>query len=282
MKSRTHADSRAARLSGAWPSHGTGLATALLIGLIAAVLLLTGPLGCSDSATRPGVGLPPDSTSVEAQQMALFLSGQLQPPGNLSLQIDRELQGIRGGFASSYPVLDSLNFLCPWIPGMILVQFTPEAAQQIRTGSYHAWDENNQSLGLSWFHLSAYDSLRVYFVTLSFTPLLHPRRLAELYSTLPGALDAGPGGGYFDHSNVYPRQTGQGMSYLFRKAWGDCESGCIASEFWYFTLENGAPHFVGHWAPLQDPTPPAWWPEARLNREAFDAERRYRPLLRTP
>jgi hypothetical protein len=52
-----------------------------------------------------------------------------------------------------------------------------------------------------------------------------------------------------------------GIYYLFRDAWGDCLSGCIFEQFWFYKVEEYVPSFIGHWDPQEDPEEPEWWPE---------------------
>jgi hypothetical protein len=86
---------------------------------------------------------------------------------------------------------------------------------------------------------------------------------------LPGVEVTSPNFIAGDWSNVYARQTQDGLTYLFRKGWGDCPSGCIYSEYWYFSFDGDQPVFVGHWAPTVEPEEPDWWEEARLNKENY-------------
>lgn len=104
---------------------------------------------------------------------------------------------------------------------------------------------------------------------LRFKGRLHGCRLAELYGVLPGTWAVTPSYSRGDRPNVYARQTRDGITYLFRHGWGDCPSGCLYDEYWYFIFEGDQPVFIGHWAPHEDPDEPEWWEEARLNKEHY-------------
>jgi hypothetical protein len=100
------------------------------------------------------------------------------------------------------------------------------------------------------------------FIILSFEGRLHPERLAELYMKIPSVVSAGPNHFFGDWSNVYPWFIDDGLSYLFREAWGDCPSGCMYSCYWYFEATISGVNSIGTWCP---PGPePEWWEEAKI------------------
>ena len=57
-------------------------------------------------------------------------------------------------------------------------------------------------------------------------------------------------------------------SYLFRKAEGDCPSGCIENEYWYFEVTRDGIRYVGTWNGDSHAVP-AWWPDAEINMLDF-------------
>jgi hypothetical protein len=79
---------------------------------------------------------------------------------------------------------------------------------------------------------------------------------------LDGVRYAEPNGFVGDWSNVYPWRLDEGMSYLWRDAWGDCPAGCINSRFWYFRVTDAGIEYVGTFDKWVDPEPP-WWGEAK-------------------
>jgi hypothetical protein len=202
----------------------------------------------------------------EAALMALALSGELVAPDSLYNQVLEELPGIRSTYGDSYGSIQRIRFRAPWVPGMLIIGFDSTTAQMVDDGEYHAWDQLNGQ-----YQVTEIDtfSIRYGYVVLHFNEKYHPRRLAEKYEVLPGVRYAEPNRLGGDFSNVYPRLTTQGITYLFREGWGDCPSGCISNLYWYFDAEWHHPVLIGYWDPQNSPKEPNWWHEAEQNIESY-------------
>jgi hypothetical protein len=199
--------------------------------------------------------------------MALCLSGDLRPPGSLSYRVQTDLTMIRADFGEQHPIVDTLTFIPPWVPSCIMIGFDEASAQQVLNDEYRAWDSLNQEYGVNEISKDLLDWIHV--AVLYFDGILHPKRLGALYGPLPGVRYVEPNGRIGDWSNIYPRLEGEQITYLFRHGWGDCPSGCIHDEYWYFTFEEGLPAFRGTWNPHQTPEEPEWWTEAARNEEGY-------------
>ena len=220
---------------------------------------------CNDNTETPVDFTPKDNE--EAELVALCLSGEIVAPDNLYEQVLHDLAAIRAAFGDSIEAVKGIRFRQPWQPGQLMVGVDDTTAQQILDGEYDAWDDLNEQYeltGMDTRHLAGIGAVLLYF-----RGRLHVWRLAELYGALPGVETTSPNYIIGDGSNVYARQTSDGITYLFRHGWGDCPSGCIYSEYWYFVFEGDQPVFIGHWAPHEDSDEPDWWEEARLNREHY-------------
>ncbi len=203
----------------------------------------------------------------EAELIALCLSGDLVAPDNLYNRVLDDLTVIRSAFGDNFEPINRITFVPPWVVGRLIIGFDDNTAQEVANGEYHAWDELNKRYEVTEIDTHLVESIG--FAWLYFKGRLHPRRLAELYGVLPGVSYTQPSSRLGDSPNVYPRQTGDGITYLFRDAWGDCPAGCIYSEYWYFIFEGNQPVFIGHWAPHENPEEPAWWDEAKQNKEQY-------------
>jgi len=237
----------------------------LLAALVFSCSKSTKNQACNDDSETPIDFTPKENE--EAELAALCLSGELVAPDDLYNQILSDLTAIRATFGDTFEMIDQIRFLTPWVAGCVMIGFDDTTFQQIRDEQYHAWDELNEQ-----YQLIDMDTIPIGHggaVLLSFMGRLNPWRLAELYSVLPGVWSTSPNFIRGDWSNVYARRTQDGITYLFRQGWGDCPSGCIYSEYWYFKFEGDQPVFVGHWAPHEDPNEPNWWEEARLNKEHY-------------
>ncbi len=231
------------------------------------VLFMSGLISCSNNPAGPS---PPDIPAPvprgdeDAELMALCLSGEMTAPEDLYSIIARDLGAIREEYGPSEPIVNQLTFRTPWVVSCVVLVFDTVTDISIRNGTYHAWDELNQTFGLTHFELSSLSHMAVLY----FEGRLHPRRLAELYDKLPG-VRADPNGILGDGPNIYPRKTDSGMSYLFRAAWGDCLSGCIHSEYWYFECTGSRkPAFIGHSDPGRGPKP-VWLLIALMNMHLY-------------
>jgi hypothetical protein len=228
------------------------------------LLLILVIIGCSKSTKYQDYEIP-SWAHEEAELISLCLSGELEAPKRLSKRVLNELATIRSTFGDEFEPITRLVFTPPWLVSCLIVGFDSNSAEQVARGEYRAWDNLNRR-----FHVSRIDTHAIKFraVTLYFEMVLHPRRLAEEYRSLPGVSYAEPNGLIGDFPNVYPRKTLGQLTYLFRHAQGDCPSGCIYSEYWYFVFSGSRPVFVGHWIPSKEPQP-GWWDEAELNRALY-------------
>jgi hypothetical protein len=221
-------------------------------------------IGCSKSTKYREYEIP-SWAHEEAELISLCLSGELEAPEKLSQRVLNELAAIRSTYSDEFEPITGLVFTAPWLVSCLIVGFDSSSAAQVARGEYHAWDDLNRR-----YHVSRIDTHAIKFraVTLYFELVLHPRRLAERYRILPGVSYAEPNGLIGDFPNVYPRKANGHMTYLFRYAQGDCPSGCIYSEYWYFVFSGNLPVFVGHWIPYEE-SQPDWWDEAGLNRALY-------------
>jgi len=233
---------------------------------LAAILVLPLIINCSKS-TRTKCPSRTPKADEEAELIALCLSGKIVAPDNLYEQVLRDLAVIRSTWGDSIQNVDRIRFWTSWVPSCLILGFDDTTTQQLLDGVYDAWDDLNER-----YELTSMDTTHLArdgFVVLYFVGRLHSWRLAESYQDLPGVWAASPNYLPGDWSNVYARQTLTGMGYLFRRGWGDCPSGCLYSEYWYFRVGDNWPTFVGHWVPHEDPNVPDWWEEAKINRDHY-------------
>jgi hypothetical protein len=225
-------------------------------------------INCSNpfsSLTDLDIELTPEDY-VEAELIALCLSGELVAPDDIWDQVLRDLADIRSTHGDTFGSILSIRFSPPWIVGNLIIGFDSSTAQMVANGDYNAWNQLNESYQVTEIDTR---SIRYDWVLVHFKDRLHPRRLAEMYEVLPGVAYAEPNGIMGDRSNIYPRQTFRGITYLFREGWGDCPSGCIYNIYWYFVIEWNRPTFFGQWNPQENPREPDWWNEAKQNIDLY-------------
>ena len=231
----------------------------LVLGAGAACLLLT---QCSridpSSDTRPRYQYA-RSDSLEAHDAALWFSGRLEAPPEIMTTHLFNLKNIRTLYKDSLQ-LDSLlfyeldgRFSVPWVVGEVGAKFDSSSAAQIRNGVYAGWDRlptgmkpdtipgKPDALGWGLFR---------------YKKPYHPRRLAEMYRALPGALLAEANQYlYIDlPRNTLPLRVNGEYAYYFTS------SGVFGNYGVYFKVASGVPRFVGRWTPNPTTKPP-WYGE---------------------
>jgi hypothetical protein len=219
---------------------------------------------------------------LEAKEMALLLGGQIEAPQALTNTILADLEAIRSKYGENIPLVRSVKYYEPWSHSMVL--FLDESALvSYENGNYHEWDALNRQYDatVSRF-LSRIDQSIINRFVVEFNEKYHPRLVAEAYFKLTGVQGISNSGLSGDHPNIYPRQTGDQMTYLFRDAWGDCPSGCIGAHYWYFVCSNKhQPTLIGEYNPTVNQVKPDWWAEATKNIEEFQNQLNI-PELRKP
>lgn len=243
---------------------GTTLASALIIG----ILLMAG-VACEETVeVSPTVTPTPTSTpecnnrdDKNAELMALYLSGNLTAPDELYEQILSDLTAISSKYFNNHSVGE---FTPPWIPSCIYMSFQEECRSQVINGTYDAWNDLNEEYGVKKITAHDYSSI----VTINFYCRLNSERLAELYEDLPGIKYIQPNAPVGDRSNIFPRQTEEGITYLLYWGYGDCPAGCTEKYYSYYVFENEQPMHIGYYDRQQDPEPD-WWSEAEQNWKQF-------------
>ena len=168
---------------------------------------------------------------LEAQQIALELSGELRPPEDLTELIQNDLAAIRAAY---YPQIADISYRPIASPDQIIVGLTDQAMQQFRNGQYHELDQLNALYGVieidDPFH-------RISAIILNFDQVYNTPLLADLYiqDDPPGMRYAQPNyyGGYGSTISAAP------PLYTFIRAWGDCPAGCIYHDYWEFSVQDG-------------------------------------------
>ncbi len=209
--------------------------------------------------------------NAEAEVMAFKLANTILAPQHLYDRIDFNLTTIRNEYGGEYPVLNRIHYrvaMSEWA-SRLTCGVDSMTYIAMKDGSYVAWNYLNSHHQLLDIELSEshYPELNrhKYYARLKFAGRRNMNLLAPQYSALPGIRYCEPLGFIGDASTIYPRLSGEELSYLFRLGWGDCPSGCIHSKFWYFTSDDKEVTFAGYWYPDSIPTPPDWWNEACKN-----------------
>jgi hypothetical protein len=242
----------------------------ILLAALAALAFMAS-CGNEDPATSPtSLVTEPDTTTPrdnqEAEEAALWLSGELLAPQALYETIRDDLAAIRGEFLDSIPDV-AISFRTPWVISEVIVLFTDEARDRFLAREPNDVDSLN-----AVFHATHLDTFRLnvkpYWTLIDFEGRMHPDRLGEVYQAQDDIIWGESNGWIGDWSNVYPWKQGAAMTYLFRHGEGDCPAGCIDNVFWYFRRLAGKTEFVGTYDYWNDPEP-VWWKEAKTAFEYY-------------
>ncbi|TWT87304.1 hypothetical protein Mal64_28420 [Pseudobythopirellula maris] len=174
-------------------------------------------------------GLDLSDPRVEAEYLAVEHSGKLRPPNLLADQIEADLASIR----VENPAMDFIRVLPNWVPGEVLVKFTPAGiADYFLNGEfiflqpYDLGTPTVEQIGSSGYWRVAFDHD------------YHSGRLAKIFDSHHEVLAAEPNGIIGDGNDIVALPD---RRYVFSRGWGDCPAGCINHEYFEFDLSGAAP-----------------------------------------
>jgi len=201
--------------------------------------------------------------STEAVEFAIWLSGELEAPDSLVSELLYNLNYLRYKYGNDYPIVnDAGRFLPPWKLDRVLCNVDSATASLINDDAYTSWDI--LPLSLQPDTMLRYPDI-LGWCSIGFDEMYHPRRLAEIYSTLPGFLICAPsiygfvGGAGF---HFFPGLHGGAISYLYPSPAG------MIQYYYYFRYQGDEPTLIGIWD-ISNESEPDWWPEASLNKYEF-------------
>lgn len=216
-------------------------------------------IGLLDSPNKSG-GLDLSATPMEneeAELAAMWLSGKLIAPERLYEQIKGDLTLIREQWSDSIPATN-IKFIPYYMASQFTVTFHEPYVQSILDGSYSSWDELNKQFRLDT--IIAYGPFPSYSsFSLRFEGRLNPLKLIEYYEGLEGIKLIGPmglAGGY--PLCLMTKEEDGSYSYIFKDAWGDCPSGCIHGDFFYFKIKNNKAIFIDSYLDSDTTSIPGW------------------------
>lgn len=187
-----------------------------------------------------------------AEILALEVTGDLVADPALVLQIGEDLGIIR----AAYPELADVDVTPSWTPSYIYVGLTEEAWAEYEAGTYTALDSLNAEYGiLSIGTFSFLETLR-----LSFEACYNSEVLASIYAPADGVLSTSVSG--LGSATSHDITCPQLWHYTFMKGDGDCLAGCIYTEYWEFSVIDGALVLLDHYGNYRagvdaSPTAPA-------------------------
>lgn len=222
-------------------------------------------VSCDKNSLGPTLSKDPDFSSTpmeneEAELAALHLSGKLIAPLPLYEQIKEELELIRETWSDSIVHVNIL-FDPYWRASNIQVYISQATYDSMISGQYHHWDSLNDYYRIDTIVFGHYSFIDQQWANLYFEGRLNPLRLVDKYAGLSGAISINLPVRFLDGPALIPLRVFKKNKYFFDYAYGDCPSGCLNSEIYYFTIDKGAAVYHGLWKSTifePDPPPPNW------------------------
>ena len=232
--------------------------------------LVTAAGNCGDDAPLVTHGSIARSALSEAEVLAqrVLKSADTTPEGVPDLprggaDLAAELAHVLSAVRASSPDMAEVTARSPWEPGTLILRLEPALFQALSrilaapgaeaalcTGDAE-FDALNASFGLRAVQSFSFMSA----VLAHFDPHLDVLLASLAYESLDGVSSAEPNFFVGDGSNIGARWVVGTWHLVFRRAWGDCPSGCLYSELHLFTERKGAVERVGaersaRWAPF--------------------------------
>lgn len=198
---------------------------------------------------------------LEAEEMAIFLSGKLRAPAEMTRQIMEELRDIRATYKEEIgeDALERIQFKPRWSTDRIRIILDAEAHKLYDNGQYHQWDKLNRIYGVAKIITFGED---FNCMVLSFGHHYHPGRLAEEYIKLDGIIYASANtlSDIERSSTIYAHVEGNNSTYVFYDQMSETYSNFLIFVF----NEQHKPVLVGSYNSETDDEKPDWWPDAWL------------------
>lgn len=224
-------------------------------------------VSCDDKSLSPISPKGPDFSltpmeNEEAELAALHLSGKLIAPVPLYRQIKEELELIRETWSDSISHAN-MKFEPYWTVSKIKVYVDSSTFDSMQLEQYHHWDSLNDYYRIDTIAFGRYSFIDQQWANLYFEGRLNPLLIVDIYAGLPGFIGVNsvvtfPIG---DSPRLVLLRDKNTIKYFFSYAYGDCPSGCLNSEIYYFTIDKGVAVYHGLWKRTifePHPPPPNW------------------------
>ena len=216
-----------------------------------------------DSALGPCAAYIGQASSAEIQatprletnleSLAIAMTGALTAPQAVYDRLLVDIPAIHQQMSTIAPNSGTINHLPVDDMTSLMVGFDATHLAEVQAGTYSHWDCPN-----SWYELQSTSSLGS-AIQLNFEGIYNMPLLATEYATLPGVQYAErnwmAGGG----STICGTIDGNTWHIVMVHGYGDCPSGCINRDYYYFTtIPGGAPVYVDSWANSSSNQAPSW------------------------
>jgi hypothetical protein len=191
----------------------------------------------------------------EAEELAMALSRELTAPRELYNRIRRDLAKIRKQYAQEIPAVQ-ITYQPQWLSGGIHMEIDSAVFFDSANEAYQLFGSLNGAFGLDYFvHRGFYYT----YYELQLNGRYNPVRLIDQYYHIIGGgieLMRTPSLVGWDGPDMSVAMDGDVIRYYFRKAWGDCPSGCVFERVYFFSTLGGRLTYHGEYNNVDSPSPP--------------------------
>ena len=160
-------------------------------------------------------------------------------------EIARVLAVIR----SAWPEMAEVNARPRWEPGTLILRLEPSLFEALSVSlpeegisapfctGHPEFDALNAAVGLRGVEILPFEYTRI--IVIRFDPREHVYSAGASYEKIEGVIYARPESMVGDGSDIEVLRADGKWYVVFRRAWGDCPSGCIFSELNFFVEHKG-------------------------------------------
>ena len=160
-----------------------------------------------------------------------------------------EIAQVLGTIRSVWPEMAEVNARPEWEPGTLILRLEPSLFEAVSAAlpkegvsaplctGHPEFDALNAAVGLRGVEILSFEYMSA--IVISFDLREHVHSTSVSYGEIKGVIYARPDFVLGDGSDIEMLRSDGKWYAVFRKAWGDCPSGCIFSELHFFVEREG-------------------------------------------
>jgi len=200
-----------------------------------------------------------DDCDRNALLMDLYLSNAARPSFDYYYDIVKHLEEIEEDHGATYSDILRIRFRFPYMEDALIVSANDTTRSLIESGEYVAWDSLNALYDLDTVFVEEH------WILLKFLCCSDMTFLDGYYSQLPGITNVSRNWSNWPYTNLYPRSSGDTISYLYSHCQGSTiEGGCPGYEYLFIRFINNVFEFIGYWGSHTGEELPDWWYEEAM------------------
>ena len=223
------------------------LVTACFAGFLVSPSAVISPDACGDKAPVVTRGALERTSEADSVILARRIS---EIPDFSGHGLSDEIARVLGIIRSTWPEMVEVNARPRWEPGTLILRLEPSLFKAVSLGlpeedgvsapfctGRPEFDALNAAVGLRGVEI--FPLKYVLAVEIRFDPREHVYSAGASYEKIEGVIYARPNSMLGDGSDIEVLWSEGKWYAVFRRAWGDCPSGCIFSELHFFVEHQG-------------------------------------------